>query len=120
MHLDVAEGALGGEVGERPVGARRCEVHDAVVLDAQVGDDLLQAGAALERELHLDRNPLGGMEDAVGEVGSRVPVGAEAAGERAFAFPAAETELVLDEKADVGDRLEVGDQAVVWLPGAEA
>jgi hypothetical protein len=124
VHLDVAERALGGDVGERAVGPGRCEVDDAVVVDAQAGDDLLQAGAALERELDLDRNSLAGVEDGVGEVGLRSPVGAgagaEAARERAFAFPLAETELVFEQEANVGDGFEVGDEAVVGLPGAKA
>jgi hypothetical protein len=81
VHLDVAERALGGEVCECSVGTGRCEVDDPVVVDAEAGDDLLQAGAALERELDLDRDPLGGVEETVGEVGVRVPVAAEAAGE---------------------------------------
>jgi hypothetical protein len=119
---DVGEGVVGGEFVEGVVESGWGEVPDVVVVDAEVGEDLLEAGAAFEGELDLDRDPFGCAEDGVGEVvlGAPVGAGAAAAGERAFALPGAEVELVFEQEADVGDGLEVGDEAVVGLPGAEA
>ncbi len=68
MDGDVGEGRCGCELsqdGQEP-GCR--EVPDLVVGDADVGDDLFEPGAALEGELDLDRCPLGGEKDGVGEM----------------------------------------------------
>jgi hypothetical protein len=96
------------------------EVPDLLVGDAEVEDDLFDALAALERELDLDRRCGVAVEDRVGEVVAVARAGAGLLGECAFALPAAEPELLLDEEADVGDRLDVADKTVVGLPGAEA
>ena len=42
----------------------------------------------------------------------------DALGERAFAFPGTELQLALEQQPDVGDRLDVGGEAGVCLPGA--
>ena len=91
-----------------------------VVGDADVEDDLLESLAALAGELDLDRRLLRSEQDAVGEVGAPLGTGRKPLGKRALATPLAEPELLFDEEADVGDRLDVLDEAVVGLPGAEA
>jgi hypothetical protein len=70
-----------------------------VVGDAEVEDDLLDALAALERELDLDRRRGVAAEDGVGEVVAVARARAGLLGEGAFAFPAAEPELLLQQQA---------------------
>src|SRR5438105_15346440 len=45
--------------------------------------------------------------------------GMEALRDDAFAFPAAEAELALEQQPNVGYRFDVGGEALVGLPGAE-
>ena len=113
-------GHLGGAFSEVRDEPGRGEVPDLLVGDAEVEDDLFDALAALERELDLDRRRGVAVEDRVGEVVAVERAGAGLLGEGAFALPAAEPELAFEEQADVGDRLDVADEPVVGLPGAEA
>ena len=111
---------LGGALAEPREESGRGEVPDLVVGDAEVEDDLVDPLAALERELDLDRGLRVAVQDRVGEVVAVARARAGLLCECAFALPAAEPELVFEQQADVGDGLEVADEAVVGLPGAEA
>ena len=117
---DVAVGHVGGELAQAKEEPRRSEVPDAVVADGVVEHDLLEASAALEGELDLDRGPLRGEEDGVDEMVAEAGLRPRLLGKEALAAPLSEAELVLDEEADVGDGLDVRNEAVVGLPSAEA
>jgi len=119
MNDDVRVRSRCGELAQDWQQSRDGEVPDVVVGDADVEHDLLEPYAALAGQLDLNRG-LRREQDAVGEI--RAPFGTrrEALSERALAPPLPEPELLFDEKPDVGDGLEVPDEAVVGLPGAEA
>ena len=76
--------------------------------------------AALAGQFDFDRCLLRCEQDTVGEMSAPFGAGREALGERTLAPPLPEPELVLDEQANVGNGLDVADEAVVGLPGAEA
>jgi len=116
----VRVGHLGGALAQVREEPRRGEIPDLLVGDAEIEDDLLDALAALERELDLDRRRGVAVEDRVGEVVAVGRARTRLLGEGAFAFPAAEPQLLLEQQADVADRLDVADEAVVGLPGTEA
>lgn len=121
MDFDVGVGRrFGGELAQNRQKPRRGEVPDLVVGDAQVENDLLEPAAALAGQLDLDRGLLRCVQDAVGEVRAPFGAGREALGERTLALPATEPELLFEEEANVGDGLDVLDEAVVGLPGADA
>jgi len=120
VNNDVGVGRCGGKLAQSREEARRGEVPDLVVGDAEVEHDLFEPLAALAGEFDLDRRLLRSKQETVGEVSAPLGTGREPLGERPLALPPAEPELVLDEQADVGDSLDVPDEAVVGLPRAEA
>ncbi len=119
VHEDVAERVVRGEVAQDAVQPAAGEVPDLVVVEAEVGDDLLEPATALERQLDLDRNTLGRVQDRVGQVSAKPPVGAQAPRDRPLAFPSSESQLPVEKEAHVGHGLEVVDEPVARLPGAQ-
>jgi hypothetical protein len=81
-------------------------------------DDRCQAGAAFECEFDLDRDPLVADEEGVGQVGTCGGARGPGLGERALAFPCAESQFSFEQHAHVGNGLDVGGEAGVGIPGA--
>lgn len=94
-----------GEVGDRPVAGD------------ELGHDLLDPGAAFERQLDLDGD-LAAVDDheAVGAVALTAAGGGELAVQLALADPLSARMPVEDVQAHVGDRGDVGEHAWVGAP----
>ena len=120
MDDDVPVGRNGSQLAQDGHEPRQREIPDLVVGDADVEDDLFEPGATLQRELDLDRGPLRGEEDGVGEMLPSLRASRELLCEEALACPLAEPELAFEQEADVGDGLDVPNKTVVRPPGAKA
>ena len=119
MHGDVLPGQRGGKLAERRQERGGSEVPHLVVAVAELEEQRLEPGSALQRQLDLDRDPLAAaFEDRIRQMHAGLCVGAQSAGERALADPLAEAEL-LEQEPYLGDRLDVRGEGGVRPPGAK-